>query len=145
MQVFLAILCIVGLGSTTSAFMMFNKPEFPSRPNITLAGFKSGLLSLRSSMPVLGETASSKVLASKLSGKWKKIEEVGQDKAMIQLGLNIIFRKAAGLLRFLLTTSPSEGNVVFVWIVQVDHFRICICKKTLFVKLIHHLLQSNRN
>lgn len=36
--------------------------------------------------------------ASRLRGSWNKIEEVGQDQAMLQLGLNVIFRKAAKLL-----------------------------------------------
>ncbi len=77
------IVCLVGLCSTSSAFMPFNKPELLSRQNITLDRFRSGLLSLRSSMPTSLEPVG--MPASKLSGKWKKIEEVGQDQAMVQV------------------------------------------------------------
>uniref|UniRef100_A0A7S1DL55 Uncharacterized protein n=1 Tax=Hemiselmis andersenii TaxID=464988 RepID=A0A7S1DL55_HEMAN len=46
--------------------------------------------------------------AQLLEGKWRKESEVGQDEAMQQLGLNLVFRKAANLLSKLeIRTSPN--------------------------------------
>lgn len=61
-----------------------------------LTGFRNGFLKLRAT--VSGSSAE-EAKASKLVGNWKKVKEVGQDKAMLQLGLNYVFRKAAILLR----------------------------------------------
>ena len=106
-----------------TALIPWSIPKIPSRLNITVPDLKSTFLSLKGAF---GEYRAYPK-ASKLSGKWKKIEEVGQDQAMqqvviiiyisisssdtlcLKLGLNIIYRRAAGLLRFV----HGFGNVDF--------------------------------
>jgi len=50
--------------------------------------------------------------AKLLEGNWKKVSEEGQDKAMLQLGLNVVFRKAAKLLSKLEIKASPELEIV---------------------------------
>ena len=73
-----------------------NKDELQAAPE----KFKAGFARLRAMCEGAGGgSASSGMLkGGRLAGTWSKVETVGQEKAMLMLGLNVVFRKAAILL-----------------------------------------------
>jgi hypothetical protein len=58
------------------------------------------------------DAASGPGKASLLTGKWSKVETVGQEKAMLMLGLNYVFRKAAILLSTVVINTDKEAFTV---------------------------------
>ena len=59
-----------------------------------------------------GEHAGAAGKASKLAGTWTKVDTVGQDQAMLMLGLNVVFRKAAILLsKVVIKAEPTTFEV----------------------------------
>ena len=71
-----------------------NREELQAVPERWKAGFAK--LRAMCDGGASADEASSK--GSRLTGKWAKVETVGQEKAMLMLGLNVVFRKAAILL-----------------------------------------------
>lgn len=74
------------------------------------SGLAGGLSKLRASLDSMAESiqGGGAGKAKLLEGKWKKVSEVGQEEAMQQLALNIVFRKAAAVLsRLEIRASPT--------------------------------------
>lgn len=80
----------------------------PGQPGgITIGG---GLTKLRDTMAAKMKDGGGK--GKLLEGKWRKESEVGQDKAMKQLGLNMVFRRAAGLLSKLEIRASPDLEII---------------------------------
>ena len=75
--------------------------------------WKSGFARLRAMCDGSdGEHAGAAGKASKLAGTWTKVDTVGQDQAMLMLGLNVVFRKAAILLsKVVIKAEPTTFEV----------------------------------
>lgn len=73
-----------------------NRDELKAAPD----RWKAGFAKLRAMCEGGGgaSTDSEALKGCRLTGKWTKVETVGQEKAMLMLGLNVVFRKAAILL-----------------------------------------------
>jgi hypothetical protein len=83
----------------------------PGQPGgLTIGG---GLTKLRASLDSMSAKMKDGGGKGKLlEGKWRKESEKGQDLAMQQLGLNMVFRKAAGLLSKLEIRASPELEII---------------------------------
>ena len=74
--------------------------------------WKGGLAKLRAMCAGTTVDVAAVGKASNLAGKWSKVDTVGQEKAMLMLGLPYVFRKGANLLStVLLTTDSTAFNI----------------------------------
>eukprot|EP00285_Hemiselmis_virescens_P009679 CAMPEP_0173387996 /NCGR_PEP_ID=MMETSP1356-20130122/10398_1 /TAXON_ID=77927 ORGANISM="Hemiselmis virescens, Strain PCC157" /NCGR_SAMPLE_ID=MMETSP1356 /ASSEMBLY_ACC=CAM_ASM_000847 /LENGTH=242 /DNA_ID=CAMNT_0014344777 /DNA_START=117 /DNA_END=845 /DNA_ORIENTATION=+ len=82
-----------------------NQKELQAAPE----RWRSGFARLRASLTGEGAGAGR---ASRLAGAWTKVETVGQEEAMLMLGLNVVFRKAANLLsKVVIRAEPTVFEV----------------------------------
>jgi hypothetical protein len=78
----LIVLLHIGLSNSDLVpFSSWNIPKISSFANISLPSLRSQLAALRGA----GDAQSDQLPASKLVGRWKKVKEVGQDQAMMQV------------------------------------------------------------
>mmetsp|Transcript_27249 Transcript_27249/g.55638 ORF Transcript_27249/g.55638 Transcript_27249/m.55638 type:complete len:248 (+) Transcript_27249:33-776(+) len=93
-------------------FALPSWPSFEGDRGEVFAGVRNKFSQLKASVDFIkeGEKAPK---ASRLSGKWTKVKEVNQDEAMLKLGLNVVFRKAAILLsRIQINATPTNMDII---------------------------------
>mmetsp|Transcript_65153 Transcript_65153/g.160430 ORF Transcript_65153/g.160430 Transcript_65153/m.160430 type:complete len:228 (+) Transcript_65153:61-744(+) len=103
--------------STAPSFLGDLKSKLP--PGMRLQGGGWGDLDihgrftkLRASLNEMGHSHSPDK-GAKIAGKWKKVSEQGQEDAMLQIGLNVVFRRAAALLsRLEIRVSPKKMDII---------------------------------
>jgi hypothetical protein len=75
--------------------------------------WKAGFAGLRAMCTGSDSESATSGKASRLAGTWTKVDTVGQEQAMLMLGLNVVFRKAAILLsKVVISAEPSTFEVI---------------------------------